>query len=150
MQVLWRPISTGNRTEWSQIRFINTRVSKKIGQPRSGSPIFQSRVWLQTELDDTKSYYHLVINITISKDLRKFKKLLKNSELYPFHYFVWNFGLRIILNFVTGSFKMKFSLRLVYLTVRLQTVWLRHRKPISRKYIVSSKDHVFSTNWSTN
>ena len=57
------------------------------------------------------------------------------------------------MNFVTGSFKMKFSLRLVYpitdrlITDRLQTVSLRHRKPISRKYMVSLKDHVFSTTW---
>ena len=33
----------------------------KIGRPRSESPICLSRVWLQTELDDTKSYYQLII-----------------------------------------------------------------------------------------
>ena len=33
----------------------------KIGRPRSGSPICLSRVWLQTDLDDTKSYYQLII-----------------------------------------------------------------------------------------
>ena len=36
----------------------------------------------------------------------------------------------ILLIFVTGSFKM------IDLTVRLQTVGLKDRKPISRKYIV--------------
>ena len=28
-------------------------------------PIRSSRVWLQTELDDTKSYYQLITKITI-------------------------------------------------------------------------------------
>ena len=36
-----------------------------VGRPRSGSPIRSSRVWLQTELDDTKSYYQLITKITI-------------------------------------------------------------------------------------
>ena len=39
----------------------------KIGRPQSGSPICQSLVWLQTELDDTKSWYQLIITITISE-----------------------------------------------------------------------------------
>ena len=39
----------------------------KIGRPQSGSPICQSLVWLQTELDDTKSCYQLIITITISE-----------------------------------------------------------------------------------
>ena len=42
----------------------------KIGGPRSGSLICLSRVWLQTELDDTKSYYQLIIKITISEKRR--------------------------------------------------------------------------------
>ena len=46
------PICNGNRTEWSPIRSVIT----KIGRPRSGSPIC-----LQTELVDTKSYYQLII-----------------------------------------------------------------------------------------
>ena len=32
-------ISSGNRTEWSPIRFVIIRVINKIGRPRSGSPI---------------------------------------------------------------------------------------------------------------
>ena len=32
-------ISNGNRTEWSPIRSVIIRVIKKIGRPRSGSPI---------------------------------------------------------------------------------------------------------------
>ena len=54
-----------NRTEWSPIRSVIIRVIYKIRRPRSGSPICQSRVWLQTELDDTKSCYQLIITITI-------------------------------------------------------------------------------------
>ena len=40
----------------------------KIGRPRSGSPICESRVWLQTELDDTMSCYQLI------KTMAKFEK----------------------------------------------------------------------------
>ena len=40
----------------------------------TGSPICLLRVWLQTELDDTKSYYQLIIKITISEK-RKIAKL---------------------------------------------------------------------------
>ena len=61
-------INNGNRTEWSLIRPVIIRVINKIGWPRSGSPIRQSRVWLQTELDDTKSCYQLIITITISEN----------------------------------------------------------------------------------
>ena len=60
----------------------NRTSDNKIGRPRSWSPICLSRVWLQTELDDTKSYYQLIINITISEK-KKIAKLWKrgNSHL---------------------------------------------------------------------
>ena len=38
----------------------------KIGWLQSRSQICQSRVWLQTELDDKKSFYQLIITVTIS------------------------------------------------------------------------------------
>ena len=60
-----RLINNGNRTEWSPIRSVIIWVINKIGRPRSGSPICKLRVWLQTELDDTKSCYQLIIIITI-------------------------------------------------------------------------------------
>ena len=56
--VCYLVINNGNRTEWSPIRSVVVRVINKIG--RGGSPICQSRVWLQTELDDTKSSYQLI------------------------------------------------------------------------------------------
>jgi len=43
----------------------NHTSDNKIGRPRSGNPICLSRVWLQTVLDDTKSYYQLIIKIYI-------------------------------------------------------------------------------------
>ena len=46
--------NNGNRTEWSPIRSVIIRV------------ICQSLVWSQTELDETKSLYQLIITITIS------------------------------------------------------------------------------------
>ena len=40
-----------------------------------------SRVWLQTELNDTKSYYQLIIKITISEK-RKIAKLCDKGKFY--------------------------------------------------------------------
>ena len=51
-------IYNGNRTEWSPIRSVIIWVINKIGWTWSRSPICQSRVWLQTELDEKKSRYH--------------------------------------------------------------------------------------------
>ena len=74
-------ISNGNRTEWSPIRSVIIRVINKIGRPRSGSLICLSRVWLQTELDDTTSYGQLIIKIAISEK-RKVAKLWDNGKSY--------------------------------------------------------------------
>ena len=52
------------RTEWSPIQSKVIREVNKI----CGSPIWQSRVWLHTELDDTKSCYQLIITMTISEN----------------------------------------------------------------------------------
>ena len=61
-------ISNGNRTEWSPIRSVIIRVIKSDDR-------------LQTELDDTKSYYQLIIKITISEK-RKIAKLCNKSKFY--------------------------------------------------------------------
>jgi len=45
------------------------KSDNKIGRPHSGSPICLSRVWLQTELDDTKSYYQLIIKTSNNQRL---------------------------------------------------------------------------------
>ena len=52
-------MSNGNRTEWSPVRSVITRVMTKS----DNRPI-------QTDLDDTKSYYQLIIEITISEKKR--------------------------------------------------------------------------------
>ena len=57
----------------------NNMSDNKIGRPRSGSPICLSRVWLQTELDDTKSYYQLIIKITIFEK-KKNSEVMKKGE----------------------------------------------------------------------
>ena len=57
----------------------NHTSDNKIRRPRSGSPICSSRVWLQTELDDTKSYYQFIIKITISEK-RRISKLWKKGK----------------------------------------------------------------------
>ena len=64
----WRVKNNGNRTEWSAVLSVIRRVTNEIGRPRSRSLICQSRVWLQTELDDTKSCYKLIITVTISEN----------------------------------------------------------------------------------
>ena len=52
--------------EQGPIQSVIIRVINKIRRPWSGSSICQSRVWLQTEQDDTKSCYQFIIIITIS------------------------------------------------------------------------------------
>ena len=47
-------------------------INKSDDQEEAGSPICQSWVWLQTELDNTKSCYQLIITVTISKKKKKF------------------------------------------------------------------------------
>ena len=59
----------------------NHTSDNKIGRPRSGSPICLSRVRLQTELDDTKSYCQLIIKITISEK-RKIAKIFGKGKFY--------------------------------------------------------------------
>ena len=61
-------INNGNRTEYSPIRSVIIRVINKIGGSRSGSPICQSRVWLQTELDEKKFSYQLITTVSISEN----------------------------------------------------------------------------------
>ena len=54
---------------------MENKLSKnKIGRPRSGSPICLSLVLLQTELDDTKSYYQLIKKLQFPRK-RKIAKL---------------------------------------------------------------------------
>ena len=50
------------------MRSVVIRVINKIGGPRGGSPIFLSRACLQTELDNKKSGYHLIITISVSEN----------------------------------------------------------------------------------
>ena len=61
-------VYNSNRTEWSPIQSVIIQAINKIGQPLSGSPICQSQVWLQIELDDKKSCYQLIITIATSKN----------------------------------------------------------------------------------
>ena len=58
----------------------NHTSDNKIGRPRSGSPICSPWVWIQTELDDTKSYYQLIIKISISEK-RRIAKLWKKVNV---------------------------------------------------------------------
>ena len=67
-----RVINNSNRTEWSPIRSVIIRVINKIGRLRNGSPICQSRVWLQNELDNTMPCYQLIITSTISHESTTF------------------------------------------------------------------------------
>ena len=73
-------VNNGNRTDWVQFNSVCNHTSdNKIGRPCSGSRICLSRVWLQTELDDTKSYYQLIRKIAISEERRP--KLWKKGKI---------------------------------------------------------------------
>ena len=67
----------------------NHTSNNKIGRPRSASPICLSRVWLQTKLDDTKSYYKLSIKITISEKRRIPRYEKGKFALKVFTFFLW-------------------------------------------------------------
>ena len=59
----------------------NRTSDSQIGRPRSGNPMSLSRVWLQTELENTKSHYQLIIKITVSEK-RRIAKLWKKENIY--------------------------------------------------------------------
>ena len=61
-------IRNDNRTKWSPIRSVIIRVINKIGRPIC----LITGMKLQTELDDTKSCYQLLITITISEKTNSF------------------------------------------------------------------------------
>ena len=69
LQFIGKPLWSPNRTEWTPIWSVIIQVINKNGRQRSESPICQSRVWLQTELDDTKSCCQIIITVTISDNL---------------------------------------------------------------------------------
>ena len=115
-----------NRTEWSPIRSVIIRVIYKIRRPRSGSPICQSQVWLQTELDDTKSCYQLIITITIFGKKKHWGETspvetmskAKNLEISQFTFQV--VVMVIVIDSVIGGFSWVNLVWLAASTVRLQ------------------------------
>ena len=60
-------INNSNGAVSNQICSIKTQVIDKIGWLSSGNLTCQSQVWLQTEMDYTKSCYQLIITISIEK-----------------------------------------------------------------------------------
>ena len=142
-------IHNGNRTEcqspiWSAI----IRVINKIRQTWSRSLISQSQVWLQTELDDTKSCYQLIITITISENkTNSFRTDIKTSPLEtvckvkisPFWNSLFFFqgsgcDLVIVANSVIGRFSWVDLVWLAASTVQLQPiVWLQPYRMVSEK-----------------
>ena len=75
-------INNGNRTEWSPVWSVIIRVISKIGWPRSGSLIclIKSIIILQTELDNTKFCYQLIVTIKIFDGLAFFLTI-KTQEI---------------------------------------------------------------------
>ena len=144
-------IHNGNRTEcqspiWSAI----IQVINKFRQMWSRSLISQSQVWLQTELDDTKSCYQLIITITISENkTNSFRTDIQTSPLetvskvkispfwkFPFFFFFQGSGcdLVIVANSVIGRFSWVDLVRLAASTVQLQPiVWLQPYRMVSEK-----------------
>ena len=60
-------ISNGNRTEWSPIRSVIIRVITKSDDRAAGVRFVYHEYDYRPILDDTKSYYQLIIKITISE-----------------------------------------------------------------------------------
>ena len=65
-----RWICNGNRTEWSPIRSVIIRVITKSDDRAAGVRFVYHEYDYRPELDDTKSYYQLIIKITISEKRR--------------------------------------------------------------------------------
>ena len=63
-------ISNGNRTEWSPIRSVIIRVITKSDDRAARVRFVYHEYDYRPELDDTKSYYQLIIKITISEKRR--------------------------------------------------------------------------------
>ena len=144
-------IHNGNRTEcqspiWSAI----IRVINKIRQTWSRSLISQSQVWLQTELDDTRSCYQLIITITISENktnsfrtdiktspletVSKVKKFLHFGNSLFFFFPGSGCNLVIVANSVIGRFSWVDLVWLAASTVQLQPiVWLQPYRMVSEK-----------------
>ena len=143
-------IHNGNRTEcqspiWSAI----IRVINKIRQTWSRSLISQSQVWLQTELDDTRSCYQLIITITISENkTNSFRTDIQTSSLetvskvkispfwkFPVFFFQGSgCDLVIVANSVIGRFSWVGLVWLAASTVQLQPiVWLQPYRMVSEK-----------------
>jgi len=96
----------------------NHKSDNKIGRPRIGSPICLSRVWLQTELDDKKSYYQLIIKITI---LEKNAKAWKGKICIKSFYTV---SMVIAIKIVIGWFQLQLKILLVDLNYNFECDWL--------------------------
>ena len=77
------------RSEQSPIRSVIIRVIINRKTAR-WSVIFQARVWLQTQLDDTKSYWQSIITITNSfKKIQKISPIENLSKIKKIFHF-WN------------------------------------------------------------
>ena len=68
-----KAIRNGNRTEWSPIRSVILRVIRKSDDRAFVYHEYDRRP--KTELNDKKSYYQLIIKITISETSSRMTKL---------------------------------------------------------------------------
>ena len=106
-------------------------INKSDDQEEAGSPICQSWVLLQTELDNTKSCYQLIITVTISKKKKNFRMNVSARECLKWKIpLFWKFP--SFLSFFRISFNCPIT------GVRLQpTVWLHF--PITIEWLMKNK-----------
>ena len=124
-------VTTSNRTKWSLV--CNHMSDNKIGQLCSEGPLCLSWVWLQTELDDTKSFFQLII-----KTFSKLRNMLEychcsretNSPFWRKPQFrnLYTVSMVIETKLVIGWFKLQLWMYLAY-----WTVWWQLCKWISEK-----------------
>ena len=77
-------IGNDNHTESSPVRSVIIGVINKIGPPRGASPIclITSMITDETELDDTKFCYQLIITLTKLRKFAIYKAFFNENEWY--------------------------------------------------------------------
>ena len=75
-------VSNGNRTEWSPVRSIIIQMKTTLDDCTAGVVrfVYHEYDYRQTELEDTKSYYQLIIKITISEKKKNSQVMKKGGN----------------------------------------------------------------------
>ena len=132
----------------------NHTNDNRIGQPCSRSLICLSQVWLQSELDNTKSYLQLSIKITISNKQNHYCLLKychcsreKNSSFWrqPQFRSLYTISMVIGAKAVISWFILQLLMWLAFLTCSITNCLIKNC-PITTRQVNKWKTGVFLTN----